>query len=219
LAVEYVLQACDAIAEAHEHGIVHRDLKPSNLFVTRRSDGKPHVKVVDFGISKAATSGPGSASEGDLTRTQSMLGSPYYMSPKQLRDSKNVDGRSDIWSLGVILYEGLVGDPPFKHDSFAAVVAAITADAPPPLRECRPDVSEALEAVVMRCLEKDPERRFQTVAELVHALEPLAGRIGSVSTIPVFGSSTMKSDPRAADMATISYEDAATSRPDAVAPG
>jgi serine/threonine protein kinase len=171
LAVEYIVQACDAVGEAHGHGIVHRDLKPSNLFVTRRGDGHPVLKVLDFGISKAMTSSDDPL-EGSLTATRSVVGSPYYMSPEQVRDAKRVDTRSDIWSLGMILYELLVGEPAFNAGTLPGICAAIAADAPQPVRERRPDVPPALEAVVMRCLDKDAGRRFQTIVELVRALAP-----------------------------------------------
>ncbi|HVU02988.1 MAG TPA: serine/threonine-protein kinase [Polyangiaceae bacterium] len=180
-AIEYVLQVCDAVGEAHANGIVHRDLKPSNLFVSTRSDGRPLVKVLDFGISKAIA-GADDPLQGNLTSTRSVVGSPYYMSPEQVRDAKRVDARSDIWSLGMILYELLVGEPAFNADTLPGICAAIAADTPPPIRDRRPDVSPELEAVIMRCLEKDPGRRFSTVIELVRALAPHAARAAGVST-------------------------------------
>lgn len=171
VAVEYVVQACDAVAEAHATGIVHRDLKPSNLFVSKRSDGRALVKVLDFGISKAIV--PGSdAFEGNLTATRSVVGSPYYMSPEQVRDAKRVDARTDVWSLGMILYELMTGEPAFNADTLPGICAAIAADTPTPIRERRPDVPPEIEAIVMRCLEKDPAKRFQTITELVKALNP-----------------------------------------------
>ncbi|HEY3234320.1 MAG TPA: serine/threonine-protein kinase [Polyangiaceae bacterium] len=168
--VEYLMQAADAIQEAHEHGVVHRDLKPANLFVLQRSDGSPLIKVLDFGISKALK--PDESIPGNLTATRTIMGSPYYMSPEQVRDAKTVDGRSDIWQLGVILHELLTGEPVFKADTLPGICAAIAADAPVPLREYRPDAPPELEAVVLRCLEKDPARRFQTVQEFRAALTP-----------------------------------------------
>jgi eukaryotic-like serine/threonine-protein kinase len=174
LALEYVLQACDAIAEAHALGIIHRDLKPSNLFLTRRSDGEPLIKVLDFGISKAL--GPDAQLEGDLTATRTVLGSPFYMSPEQVRDSKSVDSRSDVWALGVILQELLTGEPAFCADTFPGICAAIVADPPESIRLHRPDVPEEVEAVVRRCLEKNPRDRFQSVPELMRALEALVPR-------------------------------------------
>ncbi len=181
IAVEYILQTCDAVGEAHASGIVHRDLKPSNLFVARRSDGRPLVKVLDFGISKALVPGHDSF-EGNLTATRSVVGSPYYMSPEQVRDAKRVDARADVWALGMILYELLVGEPAFNADTLPGICAAIAADTPAPIRDRRPDVSPELEGMVMRCLEKDPARRFQSVAELVQALAPFVPRLPENST-------------------------------------
>jgi serine/threonine protein kinase len=181
VAVDYLLQVCHAVAEAHAAGIVHRDLKPSNLFVSMKSDGRPIVKVLDFGISKTASAAQ-EAFEGNLTDTRSVVGSPFYMSPEQVRDAKRVDARTDVWSLGMILYEMLTGEPAFKASTLPAICAAIAADTPRPLREARPEVPSELEAVVARCLEKDPERRYQKVSDLVRALSPFApGPDGSKS--------------------------------------
>lgn len=166
--VEYVLQACEAIAEAHVTGIVHRDLKPANLFLIRRADGSPCVKVLDFGISKAADAASGSA----LTQTAAMMGSPKYMSPEQLKSSRDVDARTDIWALGVILYELLSGEGAFRADTMPQLYVAIIQDPPQPLR--RPDVPPGLVQVILRCLEKDPARRFQNVAEFAAALHEFA---------------------------------------------
>jgi serine/threonine protein kinase len=173
VAVDYVLQACHAVAEAHASGIVHRDLKPSNLFVSLKSDGKAIVKVLDFGISKTTSRGQ-EEFDGNLTDTRSVVGSPFYMSPEQVRDAKRVDARTDVWSLGMILYEMLSGEPAFNASTLPGICAAIAADTPRPLREGRPEVPPDLAAVVERCLEKDPDRRFQKVSDLVRALAPFA---------------------------------------------
>jgi serine/threonine-protein kinase len=172
-AVEDVLQATDALLEAHAAGIVHRDLKPSNLFIlTRRPTGAPLVKILDFGISKVETA-PDVAHAGKLTSTGAVMGSPVYMSPEQIRSAKNVDARSDIGSLGVILHELVTGRHPFEAQSLSGILAAISADPPIPMSAHRPDAPRALEALVLRCVEKDPQRRPQDVgafaAELRHA--------------------------------------------------
>ncbi|WP_437820088.1 serine/threonine-protein kinase [Sorangium sp. So ce1078] len=180
VAVDYVLQAGEAIAEAHALGIVHRDLKPSNLFLTARRDGSPLVKVLDFGISKvsrasdAAADAETLAADASITAPDAVMGSPLYMSPEQLESTKRVDARADIWSLGVVLQELLTGRPPFEADSFMAMGAKIAAGAPARLSDGCPEAPEGLAAVVLRCLEKDPARRFRSVAELAQALEPYA---------------------------------------------
>lgn len=178
LAVDYVLQACEGMAEAHKNGVVHRDLKPSNLFLIKRDDGSPCVKVLDFGISKFSGRDEMGREQGGLTATRAMMGSPFYMSPEQLRSAKNVDRRTDIWSLGVILHELLTGVPPFEGETAGAVCAMVAADPPVPLCWVRPEAPAELEAVILRCLEKEPEKRFQDVGELAQALSPFSSKGG-----------------------------------------
>jgi eukaryotic-like serine/threonine-protein kinase len=170
-AISFVLQACEAIAEAHALGIIHRDLKPANLFLTRRRDGSPLVKVLDFGISKALQDTLASNAP-SVTSTAAIMGSPLYMSPEQVRSSKSVDARSDVWALGVILQELLTGAPTYEAETASALMAMIAADPPTPLRQRRPDAPPQLEAAVLRCLEKDRERRMPNVAELARAIAP-----------------------------------------------
>jgi eukaryotic-like serine/threonine-protein kinase len=169
-AVEYVMQACEALAVAHCHGIVHRDIKPENLFLVER-EGLPIIKVLDFGISKAALSGsdPPSRLTGELT-----LGTPCYMSPEQIRSTASADARSDQWSLGVVLYELLAGTEAFRAESVNAVCAAVLEREPPPLEGLRPELPQGLAEVVTRCLAKDCGERFADVAELAAALLPFA---------------------------------------------
>jgi serine/threonine-protein kinase len=169
-AVGYLLEACEAIAEAHSVGIVHRDLKPANVFVASRPDGSSIVKVLDFGISKAMMTT--SSIDHSLTRTSSLMGSPLYMSPEQMRSAKNVDPRTDIWALGVILYELLSGKPPFDAESIPELSAKVLLEEPLTLRSTRNDVPEILEGVVKRTLAKTPDGRYPTVADLAVALAP-----------------------------------------------
>ena len=172
--VGYVLEALKGVMQAHAIGIVHRDLKPSNLFLAKRKDGSVVVKVLDFGISKAQGSSALAASPSALTSTKAMLGSPLYMSPEQLRSSKSVDHRADIWAIGVILYELTTGQLPFLGDSLGELFANILETDPAPLRNHVPDVAPGLEQVVLRCLQRRPEQRFQSAAELIQALTPFA---------------------------------------------
>ncbi|MEI9952633.1 MAG: serine/threonine-protein kinase [Pseudomonadota bacterium] len=163
-AVDYVVQACDAMIEAHLAGIVHRDLKPSNLFLASRGDRSPIVKVLDFGVSKQIHS----QFEGvGLTSTTTKLGSPAYMSPEQIRSARDVDARSDVWAIGVILFELLTGKRPFVAISMADLIPRIVNSAPPSLSELRPEVPARLEAAVLRCLQKQRADRFQNLSALV----------------------------------------------------
>ncbi|CAN5650999.1 hypothetical protein BH09MYX1_BH09MYX1_30620 [soil metagenome] len=172
-AIDYVLQSLEAIAQAHAQGITHRDLKPANLFLHQRTDGSQIVKVLDFGIAKA--SNPfGEAGNHSLTSTKAMLGSPLYMSPEQLRSAKNVDARSDIWALGVILYELMTGAVPFNGETLGELFIAILEQPPIPMSQRRPEIPAALNDVVMRCLMRSADQRFQNVAELAEALLPFA---------------------------------------------
>lgn len=170
MAAGYVLQACEAVAEAHALGIVHRDLKPSNLFATPRIDGSIQIKVLDFGICKIAGSNSNAGPSVQLTSQGTIMGSPAYMSPEQVVDSSDVDARSDVWSLGVILYELLTGQSPFAADAVGATFARILSGVVTPLQQLRADVPEPFSAIVHRCMERRREARVQSVAELAAVL-------------------------------------------------
>jgi eukaryotic-like serine/threonine-protein kinase len=169
-AVEYVIQACEGLDEAHRAGIVHRDIKPSNLFLTRRPNGTPCIKLLDFGISKSVRMLH--ASELHSTSDHAVFGTPLYMAPEQMRAARDVDGRADLWSLGASLYELLCGTVPFPADSLVGLAYRIANEVPSPLRERRPEIPEGLERVVLQCLERDCERRFPDARSLAVALEP-----------------------------------------------
>jgi serine/threonine-protein kinase len=171
-AVSHILQACEALAEAHAAGIVHRDLKLSNLFVASYPDGAPCIKILDFGISKYSI--PGSDPDLSMTDTAAVMGSPLYMSPEQMRSTRNVDARSDIWALGVILYELVAGRVPFDAQTMPLLCTMVLQDEPPPLGPRVRDLPRGFEAVVLRCLAKDRNQRFANVHELARALVEFA---------------------------------------------
>ena len=166
-AVDFLLQVCDALAEAHAAGVIHRDLKPENLFLSHRPDGTPIVKLIDFGISKNLTARDRRAA---LTNPAQLVGSPYYMAPEQMRGARVVDARADIWALGVVLYELCTGQTPFAADSIPAVCHLVMQEEPTPPRTFAPDLPEELEAVIGCCLQKDAGDRYSDVAELAAAL-------------------------------------------------
>jgi eukaryotic-like serine/threonine-protein kinase len=181
VAVEYVMQACEALASAHSMGTVHRDIKPENLFLTRHAEGVEIIKVLDFGISKVALQGGSSQSQRQFVKTMMPMGTPAYMSPEQIRATGEVDARTDIWALGCVLFELLTASCVFDAPTLMQLGAAILERAPVPLRQMLPDAPPELEAIILRCLEKDASKRYQTVAELAVALYPFAPRRARIS--------------------------------------
>ncbi|MEA2747179.1 MAG: eukaryotic-like serine/threonine-protein kinase [Myxococcales bacterium] len=178
-AVDYILQACVGVAEAHSRGIVHRDIKPGNLFLTQRHDGSPLVKILDFGISKRVV-----GADTRLTQTGSSFGSPLYMSPEQLRDAKSVDARTDIWALGMVLYELIAGVAAFESETLHEAIAKIAADPHLPLRSRIPEVTPELDAVISRCLAKRREERPQSIPDLARALAAFASASAAATYLP-----------------------------------
>jgi eukaryotic-like serine/threonine-protein kinase len=163
-AVELVVQTCEVLAQAHELGIVHRDLKPANLFCVPRPGGRLSIKVLDFGISKVMAE--------ELTKVGGIMGSPGYMSPEQIRSAHSVDGRADIWAIGVVLYEMLAGIVPFSARTLPGMLTSIATQPAPSVRRFRLDVSARLDAVIQKCLQKDPQDRHQSAADLAAELAP-----------------------------------------------
>jgi tRNA A-37 threonylcarbamoyl transferase component Bud32 len=178
-AVDYVLQTLEAVAEAHSIGVVHRDLKPSNIFLAARADGSSRIKVLDFGISKEHSL---DAPMGEaLTATKQVIGSPGYMSPEQMLTPRSVDGRTDVWAVGVLLFELIAGESPFRGETVAAVMTSILNKPPPKLRSKRPEAPEGLERVVDRCLKQSLTERFLNVADVARALAPFGGSHAKLS--------------------------------------
>ena len=168
-AIDWVLQTCEALAEAHAVGIVHRDLKPANLFLARRPDATQTIKVLDFGISKV-TDADGFTRSSVANGEALVAGSPAYMAPEQMKTGARTDARADIWSMGVILHELVNGKPPWDSPSIAELCAKVMTEPPPRLSHGPFGLGD----VVLRCLEKDPSKRFTNVAQLARALEPWA---------------------------------------------
>jgi eukaryotic-like serine/threonine-protein kinase len=179
-AVEYMVQVCAGVAAAHALGIIHRDIKPANLFLTTGPTGEALVKVLDFGISKHLSA---ENAEPPLTEPSMVMGSLKYMSPEQIRSTSEADTRSDVWSLGVILHEMLTGKRPFVSNEPMGVVAAICSDPPVLLRHELPEASEALEAILLRCFEKNVNERMQSALDLACALDPFREPVRSRSAV------------------------------------
>jgi serine/threonine-protein kinase len=181
----FVSQALEALAEAHARGIVHRDIKPENLFLTQGTDGGAMIKVLDFGISKQL--GRAQSTSRSLTEPTESIGSPYHMSPEQMIDPTAVDARTDIWAMGVVLYELLTGRLPFEGETTPQICANVMTAQPKSPLEIRPDLPEALVQVVLSCMEKDREKRVPDVGALSRALETFGGARSGLSAARVEG--------------------------------
>ena len=207
-AVDFLLQACEALAEAHKAGIVHRDLKPDNFFLAAGPGGGDSIKLLDFGISKMTFERGDARGARQLTGDADRFGTPDYMSPEHLRATASVDARADVWSLGVVLFECLTGKVPFLGNDFPQLCVSILTAAPFALNALLPEAPPGLEAVIARCLEKEPEKRFQNIGELAEALAPFgfddsARRVDHIRRV-IEGSI---SQPRTQAGARMSYSD------------
>jgi serine/threonine-protein kinase len=185
LAVDYVLQACEALAEAHRIGIIHRDLKPENLFLAEFPDGRRAIKVLDFGISKMVGTTVAMVSGSRLTNPSSAMGSPHYMAPEQMAAASDVDSRADIWALGTILHQLVTGCFAFDGASLPAVCAAVLQSDPVPVRDFIADLSPGLEQTILACLVKDREHRIADVAELANRLAPFGSASATQSVLRI----------------------------------
>lgn len=198
-AVDYVLEAAEAVAEAHVLGMVHRDLKPANVFLARGPGGAETVKVLDFGVSKMLDAKMESEqTTGGLTNEGVALGSPGYMAPEQMTSSRDVDARADIYSLGAMLYRLVSGQNPYKGSSLVSVLAAMAIDPLPPLKTLVPDAPDGFAAAVERCLAQDRDQRWPTVAHLAHALAPFGSRRGRDSAQQILATMNVAIEPFAA---------------------
>ena len=201
-AVEHVIEACEGLSAAHAHRIIHRDIKPGNLFLSDHG-GRRQIKLVDFGISKAGMTGSFEDIDLALANTTQIMGSPHYMSPEQIRSTKDVDPRADVWSLGVVLYELITGETPFTATEVTGIIAQVLYEPHRPVSSLLPDVPKGLEKVIDHCLEKDADKRCQSAADLAVALLPFAPkraralveRASAVSTRAAGGSQPVESLP------------------------
>jgi serine/threonine-protein kinase len=181
-AVDYIIQACEGVAEGHALGVVHRNLRPQSLVVTRRSDGTPLVKVFDFAAAESLHVNPFTERAVSLVGTSAIMASLPYLAPEQIRDPHDVDFRADVYALGAILHELLTGVPVYSADSAPALLAMVAADAAPPVRSLRPDAPGEIDHIVLRCLSKNRAIRYGSVAELALALRAFAS-VDSASAI------------------------------------
>jgi len=199
-AIGYVLQACEALAEAHAAGIIHRDLKPANLFLARRANGSRVLKLLDFGVSKSLSES--SVESFSLTKTSSIIGSPIYMSPEQLNSAKDVDVRTDIWALGALTYELIAGRPPFFGDTIPQLVSQVLHTDPTSFAELGLEAPAGLEAVLIKALSKPRDQRYASVGEFATAVGPYAPDDSiSVSRILQIRPSTEAREPLPATLA------------------
>lgn len=227
--VDHLLQACEALAEAHRLGIIHRDLKPENLFLAEFPDGRRAIKVLDFGISKVTSAMLLPTSSKGLTNPSAALGSPHFMAPEQMAAARDVDARADIWALGAILYQLLSGRFAFDGHSLPAVCAAVLQTEPAPIRSIVAEVSPGVELIIAQCLAKQRDQRLSSVVEFAERLAPFgsssatqsAMRISRLLRVSTPGSgaaadgsgSTPSSQPSSAPLETTEFSQGPTTPP------
>ncbi len=199
VAVRIAAQACLGLAEAHEAGVVHRDIKSANLFLARGDGDAVTVKIVDFGLAKARFGAGLAPGEQGLTRTGTILGSPLFMAPEQARGARDADARSDIWSMGVVLFHLLTGHVPHDDiDGLGELLITICSEPPPRVRDVAPWVPAEVDAIVDRALRLDPRERFQSAEEMLEALfRLLPGGSAVTQEMLLASSATLTTAPEA----------------------
>jgi serine/threonine-protein kinase len=224
VALRVAAQACLGLQKAHEAGVVHRDIKPANIFLARRDGGEVLAKLLDFGIAKVKADPFASAEPKSLTRSGSLLGSPLYMSPEQALGQKDLDHRTDLWSLGVVMYEALTGSTPHASaDTLGVIIMKICGEPSPALQDRAPWVTPEVAAIVHRALELDPAARWASAAEMfaaIRALLPGGYALDESMFVPLSPAARGAAAPRfssPADLWTHSGQTSAVraSRPDA----
>jgi serine/threonine-protein kinase len=194
-------QCCSALAASHAKGIVHRDLKPDNIYLCPRGSDKNFVKLLDFGIAKLT--GDGGMGQSQKTRTGLVIGTPAYMSPEQCEGKGQIDHRSDVYSIGVVMYELLTGRVPFPGEGFGEILVAHLTKTPDPPSALNPDVKPEIEALVLHAIEKDRNRRFQNMQEFVDALRDPAGHMQAYRPLPGYTPSNTGSTQMIGDSPTV----------------
>lgn len=182
-AIAIILQVLSALHAAHKKGILHRDLKPDNIFLAIDARGREEVKLFDFGVAKFQNLADDSLG---LTKTGTVLGTPYYLAPEQAKGGKNIDEGIDIWSVGVVLYEMLTGQLPFEGDNYNEVLGKILLEEHEPIRSIVPEVPQALAAIAEKALAKDPKERYRAVSEMIEDLLPLHDADAEMMSTTVF---------------------------------
>jgi serine/threonine-protein kinase len=208
VAVDYVLQAIEGLAEAHALQIVHRDVKPHNLFVTTNSVGDRVIKVLDFGVAKGGTALDGSGA--GVTARGAVLGTPSYMAPEQFEDAQSVDARADIWACGATLFELLCGQVAFRGKNFPEVYRSVVLGTTPSARALAPEVPEGLDAVIARCLARDRCQRYADACELARALLPWTDAAGRERVERIARIASARSRATECTAVTASFDDIAS---------